>query len=179
MEGEVRSKWGTAGDTWSKLLVQGQRTRQGELINSRTRRLLRTLDGGYVHSSAQTSRRDGWFEVIAGKSMPTEGAFHMGLADWSRGQHSFVDQHRCSGLCPSVLNPSSALPPTVCLALADVRVGRSPDRGPACVVDPGQGSARANPYSYRRALSSRPRRHRFPMRRAGRRRRSGRRRTAR
>ena len=31
------------------------------------------LDGGYVHSSAQTSRRDSWFEVIAGKSMPTEG----------------------------------------------------------------------------------------------------------
>lgn len=31
------------------------------------------LDGGYVHSSTQTSRRDGWFEVIAGKSMPTEG----------------------------------------------------------------------------------------------------------
>jgi len=31
------------------------------------------LDGGYVHSSAQTSRRDGWFEVIAGKSMPDEG----------------------------------------------------------------------------------------------------------
>jgi hypothetical protein len=29
------------------------------------------LDGGDVHSSAQTSRRDGWFEVIAGKSMPT------------------------------------------------------------------------------------------------------------
>lgn len=31
------------------------------------------LDGGYVHSSAQTSRREGWFEVIAGKSMPTDG----------------------------------------------------------------------------------------------------------
>lgn len=31
------------------------------------------LDGGYVHSSAQTSRKDGWFEVIAGKSQPTEG----------------------------------------------------------------------------------------------------------
>ncbi len=30
------------------------------------------LDGGYVHSSAQTSRRDGWFEVVAGKSMPTD-----------------------------------------------------------------------------------------------------------
>jgi hypothetical protein len=31
------------------------------------------LDGGYVHSSTQTSRKDGWFEVIAGKSMPTDG----------------------------------------------------------------------------------------------------------
>jgi hypothetical protein len=31
------------------------------------------LDGGYVHSSEQRSRKDGWFEVIAGKSMPTEG----------------------------------------------------------------------------------------------------------
>jgi hypothetical protein len=29
------------------------------------------LDGGYVHSAAQTSRSDGWFEVIAGKSIPT------------------------------------------------------------------------------------------------------------
>jgi len=27
-----------------------------------------------VHSSQQTSRRDGWFEVIAGKAMPTDGA---------------------------------------------------------------------------------------------------------
>ena len=32
------------------------------------------LDGGYVHSSTQTSRKDGWFEVVAGKSMPTDGA---------------------------------------------------------------------------------------------------------
>jgi len=31
------------------------------------------LDGGYVHSSQQRSKRDGWFEVIAGKSMPAEG----------------------------------------------------------------------------------------------------------
>lgn len=31
------------------------------------------LDAGYVHSSAQTSRRDGWFEAIAGKSMPDRG----------------------------------------------------------------------------------------------------------
>jgi len=31
------------------------------------------LDGGYVHSSAQRSRRDGWFEVIAGKAVPAQG----------------------------------------------------------------------------------------------------------
>jgi hypothetical protein len=31
------------------------------------------LDGGYVHSSAQRSRRDGWFEVIAGKVIPAQG----------------------------------------------------------------------------------------------------------
>jgi hypothetical protein len=29
------------------------------------------LDGGYVHSSQQASRRDGWFEVVTGKSSPT------------------------------------------------------------------------------------------------------------
>jgi hypothetical protein len=32
-----------------------------------------SLDGGYVHSARQRSRRDGWFEVIAGKSVPTDG----------------------------------------------------------------------------------------------------------
>ncbi|MGH3197819.1 MAG: ISKra4 family transposase, partial [Streptosporangiaceae bacterium] len=31
------------------------------------------LDGGYVHSAEQTSRSDGWFEVIAGKSIPSGG----------------------------------------------------------------------------------------------------------
>ncbi|MGH3711378.1 MAG: hypothetical protein ACRDRQ_25480 [Pseudonocardiaceae bacterium] len=31
------------------------------------------LDGGYVHSSSQRSRRDGWFEVIAGKAVPVDG----------------------------------------------------------------------------------------------------------
>ena len=31
------------------------------------------LDGGYVHSAAQTSRTDGWFEVIAGKAIPADG----------------------------------------------------------------------------------------------------------
>src|SRR6266702_2072360 len=32
------------------------------------------VTGGYVYSSQQRSRRDGWFEVVAGKSMPAEGS---------------------------------------------------------------------------------------------------------
>jgi hypothetical protein len=31
------------------------------------------LDGGYVHAKDQKSRTEGWFEVIAGKSMQAEG----------------------------------------------------------------------------------------------------------
>ncbi|MGH9400614.1 MAG: ISKra4 family transposase [Terriglobia bacterium] len=31
------------------------------------------LDGGYVHAKDQPSRTEGWFEVIAGKSVPAEG----------------------------------------------------------------------------------------------------------
>jgi hypothetical protein len=31
------------------------------------------LDGGYVHSSRQRSRADGWFEVITGKAIPADG----------------------------------------------------------------------------------------------------------
>ena len=31
------------------------------------------LDGGYVHASDQKSKTEGWFEVIAGKSIQTEG----------------------------------------------------------------------------------------------------------
>jgi hypothetical protein len=32
------------------------------------------IDGGYVHSNGQRSRKEGWFEVIAGKSVTAEGA---------------------------------------------------------------------------------------------------------
>jgi hypothetical protein len=32
------------------------------------------LDGGYVHSCAQRTRNHGWFEVIAGNSVPDDGA---------------------------------------------------------------------------------------------------------
>jgi hypothetical protein len=35
--------------------------------------LVVTLDGGYVHSSKQRSRRDGWFKVIAGRATPADG----------------------------------------------------------------------------------------------------------
>jgi len=31
------------------------------------------LDGAYVHAKSQPSRTEGWFEVIVGKSLPTEG----------------------------------------------------------------------------------------------------------
>jgi len=31
------------------------------------------LDGGYVHSCTQRTRRDGWFEVIAGKAVRADG----------------------------------------------------------------------------------------------------------
>jgi hypothetical protein len=34
--------------------------------------LVVAIDGGYVHSSEQRSRRDGWFEVIAGRSTPDD-----------------------------------------------------------------------------------------------------------
>ena len=32
------------------------------------------LDGGFVHAKAQKARGAGWFEVIAGKSVPEQGA---------------------------------------------------------------------------------------------------------
>ena len=35
--------------------------------------LVVALDGGYVHTSRQTSRRDGWFEAVTGTSTPAGG----------------------------------------------------------------------------------------------------------
>jgi len=35
--------------------------------------LVVALDGGYVHSSRQTSRKDGWFEAVTGTSTPPTG----------------------------------------------------------------------------------------------------------
>jgi len=50
---------GCAND-WEKLLPPGQPFTVG-------------LDGGYVHASDQKSRTEGWFEVITGKSIKTQG----------------------------------------------------------------------------------------------------------
>ena len=35
--------------------------------------LVVTLDGGYVHSSHQTPRKDGWFEAVTGTNTPADG----------------------------------------------------------------------------------------------------------
>src|SRR5258708_19079876 len=75
------------------------------------------LDGGYVHSSQQRSRRDGWFEVIAGKSMPTDGPAkcfgfvqtydtkpkrRLSVSVWRSRPGAAVSSH--SPLCPSLLS---------------------------------------------------------------------------
>jgi hypothetical protein len=59
------------GDEWSSFIDTCQRDRE-ELPRPQLP-LVVGLDGGYVHSATQPSRRDGWFEVITGKAMPTEG----------------------------------------------------------------------------------------------------------
>ncbi len=38
--------------------------------------LVVTIDGGYVHSSAQTSRRDGWFQAVCGTVTKADGGVH-------------------------------------------------------------------------------------------------------
>ena len=45
----------------------------GRSCPARTCRWSSAWTGGYVHSSTQRTRRDGWFEVIAGKAMPAIG----------------------------------------------------------------------------------------------------------
>src|SRR5664280_3214273 len=55
----------------------GERESQGPHRNAQPRSWLVSctvgLDGGYVHSCTQRTRRDGWFEVIAGQAMPADG----------------------------------------------------------------------------------------------------------
>jgi len=78
-----------SGDAWIKvtgLLVArapcapgaGLRDRRAAVSAARRVRrrwdpLIVTLDGGYVHSSRQTSRKDGLFEAVTGTSTPAGG----------------------------------------------------------------------------------------------------------
>jgi hypothetical protein len=57
-----------------------------------------SLDGGYVHSARQRSRRDGWFEVIAGKSVPAAGPAKC---------FGFVQTHDTSATCRHRHHPAS------------------------------------------------------------------------
>jgi hypothetical protein len=67
------------------------------------------LDGGYVHSSQQRSRTDGWFEVIAGKAIPQTGGPHV------------------SGTCrPTTPNPNGA-----CSKCSNPRGCRPTSRSPS------------------------------------------------
>ncbi len=50
------------------------------------------LDGGYVHSSQQRSRADGWFEVIAGKAIPADGRPSRRLFEVLRSQGMQANQ---------------------------------------------------------------------------------------
>jgi hypothetical protein len=79
--------------------------------------------GGDVHSCTQRTRRDGWFEVIAGKAMPADG------------------RSSCSGTCtPTTANPnggrSKYSPPRECTSQS---AGHLPHRRrrrhlPACLA---------------------------------------------
>src|ERR1700693_3950629 len=48
------------------------------------------LDGGFIHAKEQKSRGEGWFEVIAGKSMPEEGAAKCLSSHLGMKQQSFL-----------------------------------------------------------------------------------------
>ena len=65
------SGWRTSSDERFSFIDTCQRVR--EELPRPDLPLVVGLDGGYVHSAAQRSRRDGWFEVIAGKAVPAQG----------------------------------------------------------------------------------------------------------
>ncbi|MEV4373723.1 hypothetical protein AB0J71_42160 [Nonomuraea sp. NPDC049637] len=71
--------------------------------------LVVALDGGYVHSSNQTSRRDGWFEAVTGRSTPPAAA-------------------RTSATCPATSTPR---PSTTSTGSTSPCASPSCDRAPA------------------------------------------------
>ena len=56
------------------MLHRFDRRRVNRRLRQYAEALIVGLDGGFIHSKDQKSRGEGWFEVIAGKSMPEEGA---------------------------------------------------------------------------------------------------------
>jgi hypothetical protein len=62
---------GQLGEEWPSFIDTCQRDR--EELPRPNLPIVVGLDGGYVHSSQQRSRADGWFEVIAGKAIPAAG----------------------------------------------------------------------------------------------------------
>jgi hypothetical protein len=69
------------------------------------------LDGGYVHSATQRSRRDGWFEVITGKAMPTEGkssCFGYGQTYDTKPKRRLFEVLKSQGMatCPATSTPT-------------------------------------------------------------------------
>jgi hypothetical protein len=79
------------------------------------------FDGGFIHAKDQKSRGEGWFEVIAGKSMPEEGAAKS-RAPKSRGPVSGTIErpprrttpriNRLKGTTGDLLRPAIFQPPT-------------------------------------------------------------------
>jgi hypothetical protein len=67
------------------------------------------LDGGFVHSAHQRSRRHGWFEVIAGEAVPAEG------------------KARCFGSC----RPTTPSPNAGCTSCSGPRGWPSTSRSPS------------------------------------------------
>ena len=68
------------------------------------------LDGGYVHSSTQRqrTRRDGWFEVIAGKAVPGRSCcFGYVQSYYSKPRRRLFEVLASQGMQPNRRSPSS------------------------------------------------------------------------
>ena len=68
------------------------------------------LDGEYVHACDQRSRREGWFDVIAGKSMPADGdAKSFGYVQTydTKPKRRLFELLKSQGMQPTSRSPSS------------------------------------------------------------------------
>jgi hypothetical protein len=84
------------------------------------------LDGGYVHSSQQRSRTDGWFEVIAGKAIPAAGrpaCFGYVQTYDTKPKRRLFEVLKAQGMAATSRSPSS---PTAAKTSATCRVTSTP-----------------------------------------------------